>query len=55
MTEPVRLYNTLTETQESIELLNDDTVRMFVCGVTEYEDLHLGRQRTVRGLLWWMI
>src|SRR5438445_13078375 len=42
----LRLYNTLTRRVEKFEPLDDRRVKMFVCGVTEYDYVHLGHART---------
>jgi cysteinyl-tRNA synthetase len=38
----VRLYNTLTRKIEDFETLEPNVVRMYVCGVTVYNDAHVG-------------
>jgi len=38
----VRLFNTLTRTKEDFETLEPGVVRMYVCGVTVYDDAHVG-------------
>jgi cysteinyl-tRNA synthetase len=38
----IRLYNTLTRKKENFETLEPNTVRMYVCGVTVYNDAHVG-------------
>jgi cysteinyl-tRNA synthetase len=42
----VRLFNTLTRKEEIFKPLKDKEVRMFVCGLTVYDYLHLGHART---------
>ncbi|MFB6216114.1 MAG: cysteine--tRNA ligase, partial [Candidatus Aenigmatarchaeota archaeon] len=42
----LEIYNTLSDEKEEFEPIEDDKVKMFVCGVTEYDDLHLGHVRT---------
>ena len=37
----IRLYNSLTRTKEEFVPLGDE-VKMYVCGVTVYDDSHLG-------------
>lgn len=39
------LYNTLTRRKESFEPLEPGKVRMYYCGVTVYDDCHLGHAR----------
>jgi len=38
----IRLYNTLTHTKEDFETLEPGLVKMYVCGVTVYNDAHVG-------------
>ena len=38
----IKLYNTLTRKQEEFQTLEPDKVRMYVCGVTVYNDAHVG-------------
>src|SRR5690349_3978808 len=38
----LRLYNTLTRKKEDFETLEPETVKMYVCGVTVYNDAHVG-------------
>jgi cysteinyl-tRNA synthetase len=38
----IRLYNTLTRKKEDFQTLEPDTVKMYVCGVTVYNDAHVG-------------
>ena len=40
------LFNTLTKKKESFVPLEDNLVRMYVCGVTVYDDGHLGHARS---------
>ncbi len=46
---PVALavYNTLTKRKEPFQPLNDDVVNMYVCGVTVYDDIHMGHARSM--------
>jgi len=41
----IQLYNTLTRKKEALETLEPDHVKMYVCGVTVYDDCHLGHAR----------
>ena len=43
---PVKLFNTLTRKREIFKPLKDKDVKMFVCGLTVYDYLHLGHART---------
>jgi cysteinyl-tRNA synthetase len=38
----LRLYNTLTRKKEEFHTLEPNTVKMYVCGVTVYNDAHVG-------------
>ena len=38
----IRLYNTLTRKKEEFETIEPNIVRMYVCGVTVYNDAHVG-------------
>lgn len=42
---PLKVYNTLTRRKEEFVPLKDNEVRMYVCGVTLYDKLHLGHAR----------
>lgn len=42
----IRIYSTLTRKLEIFKPLKDKEVRMFVCGLTVYDYLHLGSART---------
>ena len=42
----LRLYNTLSRTEEAFAPLRDNTVRMYVCGLTVYARGHIGNFRT---------
>ncbi len=41
----IQLYNTLTHRKEALETIEPDHVKMYVCGVTVYDDCHLGHAR----------
>ena len=41
-----KLYNTLTNQVEEFQPLNDNTVRMYICGPTVYDFAHIGNFRT---------
>src|SRR3954447_7307842 len=43
---PVRLYNTLTQELEEFQPARDNTVRMYTCGPTVYNYVHIGNLRT---------
>src|SRR5215216_3581146 len=38
----IRLYNTLTRKKEEFQTLEPDIVKIYVCGVTVYNDAHVG-------------
>jgi cysteinyl-tRNA synthetase len=42
----LRLFNTLTRTEEPFAPLRDNTVRMYACGLTTYARGHIGNFRT---------
>ncbi|MCU0355210.1 MAG: cysteine--tRNA ligase, partial [Cytophagales bacterium] len=46
MTQPLKLYNTLTRQKEPFEPLKPPYVGMYVCGPTVYNYVHLGNVRT---------
>lgn len=39
---PLMIYNTLTRTKEEFKPLEDNVVRMYVCGPTVYDKAHIG-------------
>lgn len=39
---PIQIYNTLTRKTEPLETIEPGVVRMYVCGVTPYDDAHIG-------------
>ena len=41
----LKIYNTLTRKKQDFSPLNDNQVTMYVCGVTLYDELHLGHAR----------
>ena len=41
----LKVYNTLTRKREEFIPLRNKEVRMYVCGVTLYDELHLGHTR----------
>ena len=42
----LRIYNTLSKKEEEFMPLDDRKVRMYVCGVTVYDDMHMGHARS---------
>ncbi|MCL2712605.1 MAG: cysteine--tRNA ligase [Methanomassiliicoccaceae archaeon] len=43
----VLIYNTLTDKKEEFKPIEKDKVRMYVCGVTVYDDIHMGHARSM--------
>jgi len=41
----LRLYNTLTQQKEEFQPLDPPKVKMYVCGITPYDETHLGHAR----------
>ena len=41
----MRIFDTLTEKEKEIEV--SGTIRMYVCGVTVYDESHIGHARTI--------
>ena len=39
---PIQIYNTLTRTKEPLETLEPGVVKLYVCGVTVYDQAHIG-------------
>ena len=42
----LQIYNTLSKTKEDFQPLDQNKVRMFVCGPTVYDYIHVGNART---------
>ncbi|MEM0449449.1 MAG: cysteine--tRNA ligase [Methanomassiliicoccales archaeon] len=43
----LRIYNTLTKRKEEFVPLHEGKVSMYVCGVTVYDDIHMGHARSM--------
>ena len=43
----IRIYNSLTRKQEELALANPPEVNMYTCGVTVYDDCHIGHARSL--------
>jgi cysteinyl-tRNA synthetase len=43
----LRIFNTLTKREEDFVPINDRKVKMYVCGVTVYDDIHMGHARSI--------
>ena len=41
----IKIYNTLTQTKETFEPIEEGKVRIYVCGITTYDYCHLGHAR----------
>jgi len=44
---PLKIYNSLTKRKEDFVPLQGKTVRMYSCGVTVYDDCHIGHARSL--------
>lgn len=53
MSQPIRVYNTLSRTKEPFQPFDGDHVRIYACGVTPYADAHIGHARPT--LIWSVI
>lgn len=42
---PLKIYNTLTRKKETFEPLTPGKIKMYVCGITVYDECHLGHAR----------
>ena len=45
MEEPMKIYNTLTRKKEEFQPIEEGKVRMYVCGPTVYNFIHIGNAR----------
>ena len=43
---PIQLYNSLTKKKELFKPINPNKINVYLCGVTTYEDCHIGHART---------
>jgi cysteinyl-tRNA synthetase len=43
----IRIYNSLTKTKEELVPLDGKTIRMYSCGVTVYDQCHIGHARSL--------
>jgi len=48
----LRIHNTLTRRLEDFKPLRARQVRMYVCGITVYDQCHLGHARMVLASTW---
>ena len=47
MATPFRLYNTLSKKVEDFEPLTPGQIKLYVCGMTVYDDAHVGHARAM--------
>jgi cysteinyl-tRNA synthetase len=43
----LKIYNRLSDTLEEIDTKKDHKIRIYVCGITVYDDCHIGHARTI--------
>jgi cysteinyl-tRNA synthetase len=43
----LKIYNNLTDTLEEIDSKRNHKIRIYVCGITVYDDSHIGHARTI--------
>ncbi len=43
----MKIYNRLSDTLEEIGTKKDNNIRIYVCGITVYDDCHIGHARTI--------
>ncbi len=43
----LKIYNRLSDTLEDIGTNKDEKIRIYVCGITVYDDCHIGHARTI--------
>lgn len=46
-TNMIRIYNTLTQQKEDLKTIEEGKIRMYVCGPTVYNYIHIGNARPV--------
>src|SRR6185436_9035159 len=44
---PIQIYNSLTKKKEELIPLQGKTIRMYSCGVTVYDQCHIGHARSL--------
>ena len=42
----MKIFNSLSGKKEIFEPIEDNKIRMYVCGMTVYDDTHIGHART---------
>lgn len=43
----LKMYNTLSKQKEDFRPIDDNKVKMYVCGMTVYDDMHMGHARSI--------
>jgi cysteinyl-tRNA synthetase len=43
----LKIYNSLTQRKEAFKPLKPNTVSLYVCGITVYDECHIGHARTL--------
>ena len=43
---PIKIYNTLSRTKELLQPIEDNHVKLYVCGITSYDYCHIGHARS---------
>ncbi|MEK7857447.1 MAG: hypothetical protein AAB288_15260 [Acidobacteriota bacterium] len=43
----IHLYNSLTKQKEELKVPDGKTIRMYTCGVTVYDQCHIGHARSL--------
>ncbi|MCU0652028.1 MAG: cysteine--tRNA ligase, partial [Candidatus Omnitrophica bacterium] len=47
MNKPIYIYNSLTRKKEEFAPINSPKVNIYTCGVTVYDDSHIGHARSL--------
>ena len=47
----MKIFNSLTSQKQNFKPLNKGSVDMYICGMTVYDDCHLGHARTFCSIL----
>ncbi len=42
----MKIFNSLSGKKETLVPIEDNNIRMYVCGMTVYDDTHIGHART---------
>ncbi len=43
----MKIFNKISDTFEDIGTTEDNKIRIYVCGITVYDDCHIGHARTI--------